>query len=58
MADEKNKPGGQERQRININEDRDLLDWSKKYRVTPARLKAAIAKVGTFADDVEKKLKK
>lgn len=58
MADDKTKAGAADRARINVNEDYELRDWSKKFGVTPEQLKAAVAKVGVMADDVEKELKK
>ena len=58
MADDQSKPGGPDRQRIDVNEDYELRDWSKKFGVTPDELKAAVKKVGVMADDVEKELKK
>ncbi len=58
MPDDPKKTGGQDRKRINVNQDYELRDWSKKFGVTPEQLKAAVAKVGTMADDVEKELKK
>lgn len=57
MADDKSKSGGQDRARINVNEDYELRDWSKKYGVTPDELKAAVKAVGTQAKDVEAHLK-
>ena len=56
MADDKSKPGGQDRTRININEDYELRDWSKKFGVLPEELKKAVAKVGNNAADVRKHL--
>ena len=56
MADDKSKPGGQDRTRININEDYELRDWSKKFGVSPEELKKAVAKVGNNAADVMKHL--
>jgi hypothetical protein len=44
VSDDKKKPGGQDRSRINVNEEYELRDWSKK--------------VGTSAADVQKELKK
>jgi hypothetical protein len=58
MADDKTKAGAADRARINVNEDYELRDWSKKFGVTPEQLKAAVAKVGVMADDVEQELKK
>ena len=57
MADEKSKPGGQDRTRINVDEDYELRDWSKKFGVTGDQLKATVKAVGTSATAVEKHLK-
>ncbi|MFC5499287.1 DUF3606 domain-containing protein [Caenimonas terrae] len=57
MSDDKSKSGNQDRLRINVNEDYELRDWSAKFGVTPEQLKAAVAKVGVMAADVEKALK-
>lgn len=35
MPDDKSKTGGQDRSRINVNEDYELRDWSKKFGVSP-----------------------
>jgi hypothetical protein len=56
MADDKSKAGGQDRTRINVNEDYELRDWARKLNVSPDRLKAAVKEVGTAAKDVEKHL--
>ena len=53
QADDKTKVGGQDRRRINLNEDYELRDWSKKFGVSPERLKEAVASVGDQADKVE-----
>lgn len=57
MADDKSKSGGQDRTRINVNQEFELRDWSKKFGVTPDKLKEAVQAVGTNAVDVEKHLK-
>ena len=51
MADDKNKSGGQDRQRINVNQDYELRDWSKSLNTTPEKLKEAVK---AFGDQVEK----
>lgn len=56
MADDKTKTGGQDRQRINVNEDYELRGWAAKFNVTPERLKDAVKAVGTQAEDVERHL--
>ena len=57
MADDKTKTGGQDRERINVNEDYELRDWSKSLNVTPERLKEAVAAVGDRAEKVREFLK-
>ena len=57
MPDDKSKPGGQDRKRINVNEDYELRDWAKKFGVSQAELKAAVKAVGDNASAVEKHLK-
>ena len=57
MADDKGKSGGQDRTRIDVNQDYELRDWSRKFGVTPDELKAAVRTVGTSADAVEQHLK-
>lgn len=56
MSDDKTKPGGQDRQRISLSEPYELRDWSTKFGVSGDRLRAAVAKVGDMADDVEREL--
>jgi hypothetical protein len=58
MSDSKQQTGGQDRERINVNQDYELRNWSKKYGVTPDELKKAVAKVGDRARDVEAHLKR
>jgi hypothetical protein len=58
MSDSKQQTGGQDRDRINVHQDYELRDWSKKYGVTPDELKKAVAKVGDRARDVEAHLKR
>ena len=57
MADDKTRSGGQDRTRINVNEDYELRDWARKFGVTPDELKDAVNAVGTQADAVEQHLK-
>lgn len=58
MADDKGNAGNQDRIRINVQEEYELRDWSKKFGVTPDELKAAVAEVGPMAEDVRTKLGK
>ncbi|QDW24530.1 DUF3606 domain-containing protein [Pedobacter sp. KBS0701] len=58
MMDDKQKNGGADRGRININEDYELDYWSNKFGVSKDKLKAAVQTVGTSAHAVEDFLKK
>ncbi|MDB5820093.1 MAG: hypothetical protein JWQ11_3733 [Rhizobacter sp.] len=57
MADNKSVTGGQDAERVNVHEDYELHDWSKKFDCTPEQLKEAVAAVGDKAADVEMHLK-
>ncbi|PDT72895.1 DUF3606 domain-containing protein [Bradyrhizobium sp. C9] len=53
MADDKKKRGAQDRALIALSESYEVAYWSKKFKVTPAKLKAAVKKVGHSAKKVE-----
>jgi hypothetical protein len=57
MADDPSKRGQADRSRINVNEKHELKHWSKKFSVSPDRLREAVQKVGTSVDAVERELK-
>jgi hypothetical protein len=52
MSDDKTKVGGQDRQRVNVNEAYELRDWAKSMNTTPERIKEAVQAVGDRADKV------
>jgi Protein of unknown function (DUF3606) len=54
MPDDKKKTGSPDRDRINVHEDYELRDWSKRLGVTPDELKKAVQKVGPAAAAVKK----
>jgi hypothetical protein len=58
MADNLKSSGGQDRERINVNQAHELRDWAKKFDVTPDALKEAVQAVGDRADEVERHLRK
>jgi len=58
IMDNKSNVGGQDRKRIDVNQDYELRDWSDKFGVSKEKLKEAVDAVGTYADDVEGYLKK
>ena len=57
MSDDLTKRGGQDRKRINVNQDHELRNWAQKFGVSPEELKKAVAAVGDRADKVEQALK-
>ena len=58
MSDDTSKVGKQDRDRIDVNEDYELRDWSIKFGVTPDELKSAVQKVGPMVKDVQQHLGK
>ena len=57
MADDKKKRGGMDRALIALGESYEVSYWSKKLKITPAKLKAAVKKVGHSARKVEAYIK-
>jgi len=53
MADNKKKRGGADAALIALGESYEVAYWSKKLKITPAQLKAAVKKVGHSARKVE-----
>jgi len=54
MPDDKTKTRPQDAKQINVHEDYELQNWSKKFGVSPEQLKQAVKQVGTSAEAVEK----
>ena len=57
MADDASKKGPQDRTRINIHEDHEVRYWSRKFGISPERLKQVVQKVGNSVSAVEQELK-
>jgi hypothetical protein len=57
MADNKKKRGGADRGLIALSEPYEVAYWSKKFKITPAKLKAAVKKAGHSAKKVEAYIK-
>lgn len=53
MADDKTRRGGADRKLIALTEAYEVAYWSKKFKVTPAKLKAAVAAAGHSSRKVE-----
>ena len=58
MSDNKQQAGKQDRDRINVNEDYELRDWSKSLGVSADEIKSAVQKVGPMVKDVRQHLGK
>jgi uncharacterized protein DUF3606 len=52
MADNKKKRGGADRGLIALSEPYEVAYWSKKFKITPAKLKAAVKQAGHSAKKV------
>jgi len=57
MPDNKQAVGGQDRKRINLDEDYEVNDWAKRFGVSTDELRAAVRAVGDQVDKVEAHLK-
>jgi hypothetical protein len=57
MADDKKKRGGADRGLIALSEPYEVAYWSKKFKITPAKLKTAVKKVGRSAKKVDAYIK-
>jgi hypothetical protein len=57
MTDNKEKRGGADAALIALSESYEVAYWSKKLKITPAQLKAAVKKVGHSARKVEAYIK-
>ncbi|AUQ42324.1 DUF3606 domain-containing protein [Yersinia ruckeri] len=58
MADDKSKVGHPDKDLISLTQDYERRDWAKKFGVSEAKLKEAVAAVGHSAKKVEERLKK
>jgi hypothetical protein len=56
MPDDTSQSSGQDRQRINVNQEYELRDWAKSLNTTPERVKEAVQAVGDRADKVREYL--
>jgi len=58
MPDDPTKKGPQDRSRISLSEAHEVRYWSKKFGVSPDRLREVVKKVGNSVEAVERELKK
>jgi hypothetical protein len=52
MADDKSNRGQPDRDRIDVNDDDELRNWSKSLNKTPEEIKGAVRVVGNSAAKV------
>ncbi|WP_140625737.1 DUF3606 domain-containing protein [Methylibium rhizosphaerae] len=55
--DDKTRAQGQDRNRINVNQDYEVRDWAKRFDASPQQIREAVEAVGDRADKVEMHLK-
>jgi hypothetical protein len=58
MSDDLKNRGGQDRLRINVNEEHEVRYWTQELGVSKEELERAIQAVGVMAEDVRKHLVK
>ena len=58
MADDLQQRGPADRSRVNLNEPWEIEWWSKKWSISPERLRAAVAKVGVSVKKIAQHLDK
>ena len=56
MADNPDLRGGQDRVRINMQQEHEVRYWTEKFNVSREDLQKAVASAGPMAADVEKAL--
>ena len=54
MADDRSLRGGQDRLRVNMDQEYEARYWSTKFGVSQDDLRAAIGKVGPMVSDLER----
>lgn len=57
MSDKPKQLGEQNGNRIDVSKERECRYWSKKFGISPERLKQAVRQVGPMVSDVERLLR-
>jgi hypothetical protein len=58
MSDDKQNRGNPDRQRIDVNDPKELNNWAKSLGVSTEEIEAAVRKVGSTADRVREYLQR
>ena len=54
MADDRPLRGGQDRNRVNMDQEYEARYWANKWGVSQEELRAAVASVGPMVSDLER----
>ena len=54
MADDRSLRGGQDRTRVNMDQDYEAKYWAEKWGVSQEELRSAVTKVGPMVSDLER----
>ena len=57
MPDDRKNPGPEDGRYISLNQDYEVIYWSRKLGTTPSGIRAAIAVVGPKVKDVQEYLR-
>jgi hypothetical protein len=52
MSDDKSNRGGQDRSRINLNEDYEVRYWCREFGIAPGRLRELVGQLGDSAETI------
>ena len=58
MADDLQKRGPIDRSRVNLDEPWEIEWWSKRWSISPERLRAAVGKAGVLTKNIAEHLGK
>ena len=54
MADDRSLRGGQDRTRVNMDQEYEARYWANKWGVSQEELRSAVAQVGPMVNDLER----
>ena len=54
MADDRSLRGGQDRTRVNVDQDYEAKYWAEKWGISQEELRSAVAEVGPMVSDLER----
>ena len=57
MADDRSLRGGQDRTRVNVDQEHEARYWTEKWGVSKEELRSAVARVGPMVSDLERHFK-